>query len=348
MTDLSHFALDLALETKAFITTYVTKALVGITDRFTALEEQLAAVKALVAPGPAGERGETGPEGPPGRDGQNADHDAIMAEVTAAIALLRTDVMAAMREDVTKMFSALRMPADGRDGRDADMTAIKALVDASVLTQRQPLPDVEGMVSAAVTKAFAGVTLPRDGVDGKDGAPGTAGRDGVNGLPGKDGASVTLDEVRPFLAAEVDAVVRRTVATLPPAKDGRDGLPGVPGPQGEKGADGRDGLNGKDGAAGLNGKDGTMFDAFDIEFDDQAGVLLRLKQGEQVVDRRIPTTWDAGVWRAGKAYPRGAEVSWNGSLWIAQKDTRGEKPGDGSGVWRLAVKAGRDFKPPRE
>jgi integrin beta 3 len=154
--------------------------------------------------------------------------------------------------------------------------------------------------------------------NGQDGAPGPAGRDGIDGKDGQDG------------------------------KDGRDGLPGVPGPQGEKGLDGRDGLNGKDGVPGLNGKDGTTFQEFGFTIDDDIGPIVHLKSSDGALEARFPGMWDAGVWRAGKHYPRGAGVSWNGSTWIAQKDTRGEKPGDGSGVWRLAVKAGRDAKPPRE
>jgi hypothetical protein len=73
------------------------------------------------------------------------------------------------------------------------------------------------------------------------------------------------------------------------------------------------------------------------------GYTLRFVRGEQVKEfaYRMPVPIDRGVWTE-RAYERGDEVSWGGSVWRAQRDNPG-KPGDGAdNGWRLAVKKGRD------
>ncbi len=48
-----------------------------------------------------------------------------------------------------------------------------------------------------------------------------------------------------------------------------------------------------------------------------------------------------GTWQQdGREYARGSCVTWDGSLWIARRETTA-RPGDGS-AWQLAVKHGRD------
>lgn len=44
-----------------------------------------------------------------------------------------------------------------------------------------------------------------------------------------------------------------------------------------------------------------------------------------------------GTWQPGNSYQRGSLATHQGSLWIALADT-GDKPGTGSGDWRLCVK----------
>jgi hypothetical protein len=108
------------------------------------------------------------------------------------------------------------------------------------------------------------------------------------------------------------------------------GDPGAVGPAGPAGTDG------KDGAPGLG------FDDLDVVFDETRGYLLRWQRGAQVKERALPITFDAGVWQAGRGYPKGAGTTVKGAWWIAQKDTT-DRPGD-SRDWRLAVKGGRDGK----
>jgi hypothetical protein len=50
-----------------------------------------------------------------------------------------------------------------------------------------------------------------------------------------------------------------------------------------------------------------------------------------------------GVFRDGKTYEKGHVVTWGGSSWHCNEATE-SKPGDGSKVWTLMVKHGRDAK----
>ena len=189
-----------------------------------------------------------------------------------------------------------------------------------------------------------------DGKDGKDGAPGLNGKDGTPGLDGKDGA---------------------------PGLDGKDGAPG----QSIEGRPGRDAielqvLRGIDEtrsySAGLYAhwrggvikseretspiKDGDIYLAgwsvvlqgIDQEFEetiDDGRTIIRTTtytSGKEYVRKiKTATPLDQGIWREG-SYEKGDMVSWAGSGFIAQRDTKDdEKPG-ASDAWRLFVKRGRD------
>jgi hypothetical protein len=84
-----------------------------------------------------------------------------------------------------------------------------------------------------------------------------------------------------------------------------------PGPPGPAGADG------KDGAPGAPGQDGR------------------------------PGLEYLGVYVAGKAYGRGAVVTFAGSAWHCETDTAAA-PSEAGGAWRLMVKRGRDGRDLRE
>jgi hypothetical protein len=146
---------------------------------------------------------------------------------------------------------------------------------------------------------------------GEKGDRGERGLDGESGLPGTKGESG------------------------PPGLDGRDGQPGM------NGRDGKDGAAGND---GIDGKDGIGFDDLNVLHDGERGVTLRFTRGDTVKDFPIefPIWLDRGVW-VQRSYARSDGVSWNGSFWIAQRDTEG-KPDTADSGWRLAVKRGRDGK----
>jgi hypothetical protein len=81
---------------------------------------------------------------------------------------------------------------------------------------------------------------------GPEGPAGASGARGENGTDGKDAPPL-----------DMDAVVSRVLALVPPAEKGERGEPGPAGRDGIDGKDGAPGLNGKDGADGLAGKDGA-------------------------------------------------------------------------------------------
>jgi integrin beta 3 len=209
------------------------------------------------------------------------------------------------------------------------------------------------------------------GLNGKDGLNGRDGMDGAHGQKGADGISVThaLLDADGHLVLTLSDGSRKAVGPIVGkagqdglnGKDGapgRDGLPGVPGRPGE----GRDGIDGKPGAPGLHGKagqdgvngkdgaDGLGFDDLDLNFDTQAGWLLRFHRGQKFKVFPLPIPFDAGVWQAGKDYPAGAGVTFKGAYWIAQKATK-VRPGDDTAPsrdWRLAVKRGEDGRPGKD
>lgn len=144
-------------------------------------------------------------------------------------------------------------------------------------------------------------------------------------------------------------VVDKVAARIPTP---RDGMPGSAGDQGRDGRDGKDGKDGKDGRdgenginglAGRDGKDALHVDEFVAELqEDGRTVKISLTSGGKVFSSeiRFAVPLDRGVYREGEEYLRGDFVSFGGSGFIAQKDTK-EKP-ETSADWRLAVKRGRD------
>jgi integrin beta 3 len=142
----------------------------------------------------------------------------------------------------------------------------------------------------------------------------------------------------------------------PPGERGADGPPGPAGPEGTPGRDGQPGVAGRDGAPGARGepgvngsngvpgRDGTL-EALRVESLDERTIRLVRADGTPVLGSELTfaVPLDEGVFKADQSYARGAGVTHAGSFWIAQRATHGaqERPGVGSGAWRLAVKAGR-------
>lgn len=181
----------------------------------------------------------------------------------------------------------------------------------------------------------------------------------VKDLPApQDGKSVTIDDIAPLIAAEVE----KRVSELPTAKDGKDGV------------DGKDGIGlagalidrsgelvvtltngeaknlgpivGKDGDPGKPGKDGFSLKHFDAELmADGRTILLKFEdESDQSfsVELGVPAMIYRGVFKEGEQYEKGDTVTWGGSIWHCDQGTT-EKP-DASKAWRLAVKRGRDGK----
>lgn len=315
------------------------------------------------APGPAGERGEPGQKGDPGadgaagRDGKDADPEVMVKMVADAVAValpaaVEKALEARLADMVAKAAELVPRPKDGadgaagRDGRDG--------LDGKSVDPAE--------VEAIVAKHVAAIPAPKDGINGKDG------RDGV------DGKGVDV--------AEVMELVVKAVEALPKPADGKDGRDGINGKDGEHGRDAVqiDTLAGIEPLRRYQRGTYAMFrggevkafrqtdlmpaDAEDIEkfgwsvvrngvnefavesADDGRTVAIAAKMTDgRVVMKTVdfPVVIDRGIFKSGDIYKQGDGVTWDGSFWIAQRSTdAGEKPGDASGAFRLAVKKGRD------
>jgi len=255
--------------------------------------------------------------GEPGRDGASV----TVADVEPMVAAL-----------VERAVNALPVPKDGEPGKDG------STVEAS---------EVERMVSATVEKAIAALPVARDGSDGKD------------GTDGRDGVSVSPDEIQGLVVSAVE----KAVAALPAAKDGTDGKDGVAVAgalidregalvvtlsNGETKSLGVVvGRDGKDGDPGPAGRDALQVKDIDLRLgDDSRTLILSLDDGDVAYTAEIgvPTMIYRGVFKDGECYEKGDTVTWAGSLWHCNAETK-DKPGEGSDQWTLAVKKGRDAKP---
>ncbi len=232
---------------------------------------------------------------------------AVRAAVEKATAPLRAEL---------EELKARKLPEavngkDGRDGKDGE--------DGKSIT----LEDVAPLIAEAVSKAVAEIPKPADGKDGSNG------KDGRDGVDGKDGQSVSVEDVERMVDGKVagwaldferraQGVLERAVDRIPKPADGKDGR---------------------------DGSDGLGFDDLSVEHDGERAISLKFTRAGVCKEFRVdlPVVLDRGVYKPDGEYQKGDAVTWGGSLWIAQKDAPGSKPGDGDG-WRLAVKKGRDGK----
>jgi hypothetical protein len=194
---------------------------------------------------------------------------------------------------VGEALAALPTPRDGRDAPTVE----------EVLAQI-PKP-VDGRDAPTLDEIVAAVPVPRDGT------------------------SVTLDDVRPMLEAELAKWAlefeRRSVATLERAVDR------LPRPV-------------------------DAFNLEDIELslgEDGRTVTFGFKRGDVAVTRSItiPAQIYRGVFSKSASYEPGDCVSWGGSSFVCHVATGPANDlvaGEAGGPWRLAVKRGRDGAPGRD
>lgn len=271
-----------------------------------------------------------------GKDAPAIDLEALAVKAAALIPVPLAPVVdldAVVSQAVALAVKSLPVPKDGapghdgKDGRDVDAALLQTIVAASVerVLAEWPKPkdgtsltpeDVAPLIKSEVAAATAGIRSGADGV----GITGTLiDQDGCLQLTKSDGSTQLCGRVVGAPGRDADMVLLQKqlseeIARFPRPKDGKDGDPGA---------------------------DGLGFDDLDGVLDSDKGFLLRFSRGEQVKEFRLPTLLDRGVYKPGTLYVKGSTVTAQGSLWIAQADTR-EKPGDGATSWRLAVKKGRD------
>lgn len=208
------------------------------------------------------------------------------------------------------------------------------------------------------------------GPQGERGEPGPPGPQGERGADGVGIADAEMGRDGHLLLRLTDGTVRdlgRVVGEPgprgekgepgpqgPPGPPGERGEKGDPGPAGKDGAPGRDGRDGakgdpgRDGKDGAPGKDGITQEEFEAAVQKAvAGVLAEIQFDGKTMDiagRKVafPVPEYRGVWRETMEYERGDFVTWAGSVWHCNERCKGEKPGEASTIWTLAVKRGRD------
>lgn len=269
------------------------------------------------------------------------DATAFGAELAGIVKAAVAPVMARL-DLMEKRINDLPLP---KDGKDADPEQVAALVRAQIVADldeirsdvkalpigmteeqlRAQIEAIEGRVSDRAEKAIAAAVAAIP--PAKDGSP---------------GQSVTVEDLAPVIAAEV----QKTVAVIPAPKDGlglagalidRAGQLVVTLTNGETKALGP--------VVGGKGDDGLGFDDLSVEYDGERGFSLVFAKGEaeRVFSFELPMMIDRGVFADGKEYRAGDTVTFGGSIWIAQKSQPDGKPGL-SEDWRLAVKKGRNAK----
>lgn len=247
------------------------------------------------------------------------------------------DVAPLIASEVEKAVGALPVPKDGRDGKDAEPVDREAIA-AEVLAQvRVPedgksvsIADVEPMLAQLVEKAVG--ALPK----------------------AKDGESVPVEQVQRM----IDEAVAKAVAAIPVPKDGEHGrdaldieiLPAIN--EARRYARGtyashNGGLwRAMRSTEGMDGweciVEGDAADEIELGADLRTFTLRKVKSSGRVIEKSfaLPVVLHRGIYKADEEYQAGDATTWDGSTWIAQRDTK-EKPGT-SDAWRLSVKRGRD------
>lgn len=298
--------------------------------------------------------------------------DIVKSEINQSLTRIESigagfdpDVLTDMvNRSVAELHESIQLPKDGIDGKDG----------APGPAGEQGEPGLRGVDGTAGKPGENGEAGPagkdgiagkdgREGLDGADGRDGEPGKDGANGLDGKDGVPGVDGKDG---AAGLDG--KDGAAGL----DGKDGAPGIDGRNGMDGApgnDGADGLSGKDGIDGIDGKNIIIDDVRplitgEVERSVAAIPVIKGEKGERGEAGRdgrdgLPggppgekgekgdpgTSLDYKEIYKPSHYEKGNAVTFGGSFWICMRDTD-SKPGENDD-WRLAVKRGRDGKPPK-
>jgi hypothetical protein len=174
--------------------------------------------------------------------------------------------------------------------------------EATLLAYRKELTDLKGEIGSALTE-MRSLKADLETRSAPQVVEGPAGKDGRDGVDGKDGID---------------------------GKDGRDGTDGTPGERGT------DGINGRDGTPGERGADGV---ATREEIEDIATRAVETRFAE--VQTRTFADIYQGTFDPKQNYTRGLTATYDGSLWLSERDTN-KQPGTIDSGWKLITKRGRD------
>lgn len=304
---------------------------------------------------------------------------AYEARISDSIEVLRSAVDALPKS----VLDSLPESRDGKDATDEQVEkAVFAYFDANPVREPEDgksvtVEDVMPEIMEHVQKALDAIPVPRDGKDADpvtDEQVSKAVSEYLTDNPPPAGESVTVEQVMPELRAElqkalesiptVDDVlpqlmelVQKAVDEFPLPKDGEsvtveDVKPLLQAMQAEWALDFERRAHETVQRAidrmplPKDGKDALSLKDFEIALSDDCRTMtVSLTDGENTVERSIhfPALVYQGVWKQGDEAKPGDVKTYDGSMWVCLKETKG-KPGEYSGDWRLAVKRGRNGK----
>lgn len=271
-------------------------------------------VEAIPQPlkGEKGDKGDQGPQGPAGADAV-VDIPAIVAQVV----------------------SQIPVPENGKDGKDGEsITGPVGPQGPQGEAGKDAIVDIPSIVSTVL----ASVPTPKDGIDGRDGKDGLPGKDGIDGAQGiqgergengRDGRDALQLDILPSVDLS-RSYPRNTYARY----DGgliRSYRDTVPGESLEK--------------SGWEVVVAGLSSIAIAQSDDKREftVSCKVTGGEPVSNSfSMPAMIYREIFKDGTDYKRGDVVTWGGSAWHCQNDTKAT-PGK-STDWKLMVKEGRAGK----
>ncbi|MFA7523409.1 MAG: hypothetical protein WCY71_10850 [Halothiobacillaceae bacterium] len=304
---------------------------------------------------------------PAPKDGKSFTLDDVRPILGDAIKQLRQDAddaiaeplkqAEAARDTLLKAVGELRQP---EDGKSVTLDDVRPVLGAAIEESKAALDAATKQAQEAAQKAMDAAANLRQPEDGKsftleDAKPiidkavelicedaEKAISEAVKAIPvpkdGVNGTSVTVDDVRPLIEAEIDKAVKQ----IPVPKDGigmagamidRDGNLIITMTNGETKELGR-----------VVGKDGLSLESFEMTYDaEDHEVVLKAVAAGRIQEVRYPAggIQGKGYWRDGNKAKAGEAWTSDGSLWIARKDTS-TKPSTSNDAWFLAARAGRN------
>ena len=246
-----------------------------------------------------------------------ADVEAVRAEIepkARAISGELADRLAGLESGIQKL-ATIALDRDVLAGLRTDVEGLRAEIEAKTA---RAASDAAQRIAAAV----AGL----EPIPGPAGPPGPAGAPGAPGINGRDASFVVPVHYSAGLAVERGAIVQHR-GGLWYANAATNAEPGTP----------------------VSGYslilDGCEPERSEVADDGTPAIVFRYASG---LEKRMslgyrPPSY-AGVFDQTRAYLPNDLVTYQGSMWIARRDTEGARPGTDAGalVWTLVVKSGKD------
>lgn len=261
-----------------------------------------------------------------------------MAESIAAIPVVDT-------QGIAEKAALLVKVEPGKDGESVSIEEIQQLIDDATVKAISELPvpkdghsvtidDVKPMIDEAVSTAVSAIPAP------------------------KDGKSVSPDDVRSVVDEAVEKAISEIEIVAPEdGKPGRDALeidllPRIDAeksyPRGTwathhggiwRAHSTTDGMRGWE--CVVDGQHEIRIDQIDARTFESVAISSSGKEVRRKM--ALPTMVYCGIFKEGNDYQKGDMVTFGGSLWHCNTDTK-TKPGDAAKDWQLCAKRGRDGK----